>query len=63
VNFYYNTVTGLQYTGGEDLYSIDISVIPEMDIQEFLEYWKQTSYSWSESEPIEVIGRITEYNL
>ena len=63
MNFYYCPIRGLRYSYLGELYSIDISVIPQnMDIEDFLKDWKiNWDTKFDTPSGVEVIGRVTNY--
>jgi len=70
LNFYYHPILGLQYTCLDDLFEIDIAMIPqEFDVEKIITIMKQTGVQFVNSErevpytPIQQILQITNYIL
>lgn len=64
INFYYCPIRGLRYSYLEELYFIDISVIPQnLTVEELLKIWKQQTnlYGVDFLGNVEIIGMITNY--
>jgi len=67
MNFYYDTILGLQYDYIGDLFIIDIEMLPQdirFDIEKLEQYLKQSSFQLMDSIPsIQIIPNITNYKL
>lgn len=66
MNFYYDSILGLQYTCLGETFIIDIEVIPKfIDIKGFLENWKEMMYckGIESSNGVECFLKITDYKL
>mgnify|MGYP001195806045 CR=1 FL=1 len=64
MNFYYDTILGLQYDYIEDLIIVDLECLPEISVEEWLEKLKDISILPSTFlNCMQIIPEITNYKL
>jgi hypothetical protein len=68
MNFYYDPILGLQYDYIEPFFSVDLTVIPQIDTEQWTEYLKNVGLQMIDMnttnlQGIEKVSFITDYKL